>query len=173
MQTMNAVSLHTLIAVASGDKAPLLAELARTETLKSMTPDQILAMASEKNPELGDALAEMAGKGNNEQATAMYERLLSEQKDSTSQMRESQERVSQTMQEMFNKALETQSQVAQAFARGGGQSGQSQPPAAGAPGGAPAEAQPQRVVLCRRCHQESPVATKFCPNCGESLMSQP
>ena len=156
MQTMNAVSLHTLIAVASGDKAPLLAELARTEALKSMTPDQILAMASEKNPELGGALAEMATKGNNEQANAMYERLLAEQKDATSHERESQERMTQTMQEMFNKALETQSQTAQAFAYGGGQTGQSQPPAAGAPAGAPAQA--QRVVICRRCHQESPVS---------------
>ncbi|MCH7606265.1 MAG: hypothetical protein IH962_03830 [Chloroflexi bacterium] len=171
MKSMDAVSLHTLIAVAPGDKAPLLAELARTEALKSMTPDQILAMASEKNPELGGALAEIATKGNNEQANAMYERLLAEQKDATSHERESQERMTQTMQEMFNKALETQSQTAQAFAYGGGQTGQSQPPAAGAPAGTPPQA--QRVVICRRCHQESPVATKFCPNCGESLMSQP
>lgn len=173
MQTMDAVSLHTLIAVASGDKAPLLAELARTDALRSMTPDQILAMASEKNPELGGALAEMATRGNNEQATAMYERLLAEQKGTAAEMRQSQREMTQTMQEMFNKALETQSQVAQAFAHGGGQAGQAQPPAAGATGAAPAGAQPQRVVICRRCFQESPVGTKFCPNCAESLMSQP
>ena len=29
------------------------------------------------------------------------------------------------------------------------------------------------VGLCRRCFQESSIGTKFCPNCGETLMSQP
>ena len=29
------------------------------------------------------------------------------------------------------------------------------------------------VVLCRRCFQESSIGTKFCPNCGETLMFQP
>ena len=29
------------------------------------------------------------------------------------------------------------------------------------------------VVLCRRCFQESSIGTKFCPNCGETLMAQP
>ena len=172
MQSMDAVSLHTLIAVAPGDKAPLLAGLARTEALKAMTPDQILAMAAEKNPELGGALAEMATKGDSEQAKVMYERLLEEQRGATTEMRESQREMTQTMQEMFNKALETQASVAQAFAHGGGQAPQAQTPAAGAPtSGTPAD--PQRVVLCRRCFQESAVGTKFCPNCGDSLMSEP
>ena len=171
MQTMDAVSLHTLIAVAEGDKAPLLAELARTEAFKSMTPEQILAMASEKSPELGCALAEMAARGDSEQAKAMYERLLSEQRGASTEMRESQREMTQTMQEMFNKALETQASVAQAFAHGGGQAPQA--PAAGG-GGAPApEAQAQRVIVCHRCLQESPPATKFCPNCGDTLTNQP
>ena len=80
--------------------------------------------------------------------------------------------MSQTMQEMFNKALETQSQVAQAFARGGGQTGApSEPAKPSAPEGTGTE--PQRVVICRRCFQESSVGTKYCPNCGESLQAQP
>ena len=171
MQSMDAVSLHTLIAVAPGEKAPLLAELARTEALKSMTPEQIMAMASEKNPELGGAIAEIATKGDSEQAKAMYERLLEEQRGSSDEMRQSQREMTQTMQEMFNKALETQASVAQAFAHGGGQAPQTQPPAAGTTGAPSAD--PQRVVLCRRCYQESAVGTKFCPNCGDSLMSEP
>ena len=56
MRSMDTVSLHTLIAVAPGDKAPLLAELARTEALKDLSPDKILAIASEKSPELGAVL---------------------------------------------------------------------------------------------------------------------
>ena len=153
MRSMETVSLHTLIAVAPGEKAPLLAELARTEALKSLSPEQILAIASEKSPELGNALAEMAVRGDNEQAQAMYERLISEQKDSAAEMRQTQREMTQTMQEMFNKALESQAQVISAFAQGGGSAGQTQP------GGTPSpSAQSQRVVVCRRCQQESPVA---------------
>ena len=168
MQAMDAVSLHTLIAVAPGEKAPLLADLARTEALKSMSPEQILAMASEKSPELGAALGEMAARGDSEQAKEMYERLFSEQKGAAAEMRESQREMTETMKEMFNKALETQAQVASAFARGGGQA---QPAGSAAPG-APTPGT-QRVVVCRRCSQESPVATKYCPNCGNTLMVEP
>ena len=50
MRSMDTVSLHTLIAVAPGEKAPLLAELARTEALKGLSPQHILAIASEKSP---------------------------------------------------------------------------------------------------------------------------
>lgn len=167
MRSMETVSLHTLIAVVPGEKAPLLAELAKTEALKSLSPEQILAIASEKSPELGGALAEMAAHGDNEQATAMYERLISEQKDAAADMRQSQREMTQTMQEMFNKALETQAQVISAFAQGGASAGQTQPEGAGS-----SPAPPQRVVVCRRCQQESPVATRYCPNCGDTLMTE-
>ena len=168
MQSMDAVSLHTLIAVAPGEKAPLLAELARTEALKSLSPDRILAIAAEKSPELGGALAEMAAQGGSEQAKAMYERILEEQKGAAADMRESQREMTETMREMFNKALETQAQVASAFAQGAGQAAQAQTPAAGAPGAAA-----QRVVVCRRCLQESATGTRYCPNCGDTLMNEP
>ena len=138
----------------------MLAELARTDALKSLSPEQILAIAADKSPELGGALAEMAGR-DNEQAKAMYERLISEQKESTDELRQNQREMTQTMQDMFNKALETQAQVASAFAHGGGQAQTNAPSGSGN----------QRVVVCRRCLQESPTATKFCPNCGDTLMA--
>ena len=107
----------------------------------------------------------MAVRGDNEQAKAMYERLISEQKDAAAEMRQSQREMTLTMQEMFNKALETQAQVASAFGQAGGPTGQTQRAGAAAP-----SPETARVVVCRRCLQESPVATKFCPNCGDTLM---
>ena len=165
-------SIHALIAVADDGKAPMLADLARTEALKDMSPEQILAMAAEKSPELGGAIAEMAGSGTNEQATEMYERMLSEQKESSAQARGTQEDMTRAMQDMFNKALDTQTQVSQAFAQGGSQSQSGGEPET--PTQPPAE-QPtaQRVVVCRRCLQESDAGTRFCPNCGGSLMATP
>lgn len=167
IHSMDAVSLHTLIAVSSDEKAPLLAELAKTEALKSMSTEQILAIASEKSPELGGALAEMAAQGGSEQAKAMYERILEEQKSASAEMRESQREMTETMKEMFNKALETQAQVAASFGQGLGQ-------AAGASGAISGPSQnSQRVVVCRRCMQESAAGTKHCPNCGETMMNNP
>ena len=165
MNSMDTVSLHTLIAVAPDGKAPLLAELARTEALKSLSTEQILAIASEKSPELGGALAEMAAQGGSEQAKEMYERILEEQKSASAEMRQSQREMTETMKEMFNKALETQAQVAASFGQGIGQ-------AAGARGPDPVP-EAQRVVVCRRCLQESFAGTKHCPNCGETMMNNP
>ena len=47
---MGTIYLHTLIAVAPNEKAQLLAELAKTEALKSLSTEQIPAIASEKSP---------------------------------------------------------------------------------------------------------------------------
>ena len=167
MRSMDDLSIHALIAVAPGEKAPLLLELARTEALKSFSPQQILAIASEKSPELGSALAEIAIRGDNQQTNEMYERLISQQKEFTDDQRKSQGEMTQIMMQMFNKALDTNAQVASSFAGGGSQTGQA---AAGVPPAVPAS-ESQRVVVCRRCLQESPVATKFCPNCGDTLMA--
>ncbi|MCH8840213.1 MAG: hypothetical protein IH831_05965, partial [Planctomycetes bacterium] len=115
MRSMDDLSIHALIAVAPGEKAPLLAELARTEALKSFSPEQILAIASEKSPELGNALAEMAIRGDNQQTNEMYERLISQQKEFTDDQRKSQGEMTQIMLQMFNKALDTNAQVASSF----------------------------------------------------------
>ena len=115
---------------------------------------------------MGSALAEIAIRGDNQQTNEMYERLISQQKEFTDDQRKSQGEMTQIMMQMFNKALDTNAQVASSFALGG-QTGQA--PAGGAPAGPASE--PQRVVVCRRCLQESPVATKFCPNCGDTLMA--
>ena len=166
MHSMDTVSLHTLIAVAPDGKAPLLAELAKTEALKSMSTEQILAIASEKSPELGGALAEMAAQGGSEQAKDMYERILAEQKSSAAEIRESHREMTEMMKEMFNKALETQAQVAASFGQGLGQAAASSP-------SIPTPQPVQRVVVCRRCMAESPVGTRHCPNCGERFMNIP
>jgi hypothetical protein len=168
--TYEGASLHTLIAVSEDGKAPLLAELAKTEALKDMSPEQILAIAADKSPELGGALAEMATKGDNAQTREMYERLIEEQKSASSQARDTQQDMTKTMQEMFNKALETQSDVSKAFAQGMGQAAQGQ--AGGRSQSGASASGSQRVVVCRNCMAESEAGTRFCPNCGTTLMNE-
>ncbi len=174
MQVMGTIPLHALIAVSATDKAPLLADLARTQAMQGMTPEQMLALAADKNPQVTTAIAELAAKARDPEQKAMYERLLVEQKEWATQTRQTFQDFQKTQQEMFNKAMETMRDTATAFAKGQGQQSPQTivvgPGGATAVGGAPSA--PQRVVVCRRCFQESPVGTKHCPNCGESLMAE-
>ncbi|MBI2916997.1 MAG: hypothetical protein HYY01_03300 [Chloroflexi bacterium] len=173
MQVTGTLPLHALIAVSSPDKAPLLSELARTQAMQGMSPEQILALAAEKNPQVTTAIAELAARSRSPEEKAMYERLLTEQKEWAGQTRQTFQDFQKTQQEMFNKALETMRDTATAFAKGQGTPPQTivvGPSGATTVGGPPAA--PQRVVVCRHCHQESPVGTKHCPNCGDSLMAE-
>ncbi len=43
------------------------------------------------------------------------------------------------------------------------------PGAIGQPSKSEPTAPPQRVVVCTKCHMESPVGTKFCSNCGHAF----
>lgn len=175
-ESLDGLSIHALIAVTDVGKAPILADLAKTEAMKGLTPDQILAMAAGDNPELGKAVAEMAANARSPQEREMYERLISEQRDSQSRSREDFRDMTRTQQEMFNKALESQSDIAKAFAQGMGQMGSNQPaqpivPIAQQAGGVVQPAQPtaERLVVCRNCHHDSPAGTKFCPECGSGM----
>lgn len=108
-------NIDTLIAISGPDQARILAELARTETLSGCTPQQILAMQTEKNPKLAEGLAEifkaLSATGEFEQA----ERLLQEVKESHRLQREDYQRNMQMLVEMFNKAMDSIRDTAIAF----------------------------------------------------------
>ena len=98
-------NVNALIAVSGPVQSQMLAELARTETLKSYTPQQILAQAAEKNPQTTQALAEMMqALGPDKLGEA--ERLLAEVKESARLNREDYQQNLQTLAEMFRKALD-------------------------------------------------------------------
>ena len=156
MDKMGGLSVHGLLAVSSDAKAPFLAELAKTEALKDLDPAKIMALAAEKSPQLGQAVAELASGPTSPQQKEFYERILSEQKTAASDMRETQQQFQDTMKDMFNKALDAQAQVTSAFV-GGGRGGQAQTSA------------PERMVVCAKCNYDSTFGTRFCPNCGERL----
>ena len=119
------VGIETLIAVSGPEQAQLLAQLARTRALSGSSPEQIMAMQAAESPQVADALKEVltatAASGQLEQ----YERLVTELKDSASISREEYRANMQTMNEMFNKALDTVKDTAIAF------SGQAPPAAEG------------------------------------------
>jgi ribosomal protein L40E len=176
LETYALMSTESLIAATGVEQGKLLAELKRTEILKGMTEEQILAMAAEKSPQIAQAFVEkfraMASPEQQKQLQEMYDRMLAEQKESVKSLREIQEENARRLQAMFEKALETQRETATAFARTSGQppivvtSGGGQPTVL-SPGGLPTSS--GQVMVCKRCHVPSPVGTKFCQNCGEAF----
>ncbi|MEZ4719782.1 MAG: SPFH domain-containing protein, partial [Caldilineaceae bacterium] len=82
MRLMGTLSTEALIALSPTDQAKILAEIKRTEQFKDFSEDKILALASERNPELAQVLIkkqELATEGKLKAAEAdMWQKLADE-----------------------------------------------------------------------------------------------
>ena len=127
LQTMATFSAEQLIVISPADQAKILAELKRTETLKSMTEEQILAMAAERNPEVAKAFQEryraIAEGETSKREKDLYERLLGEQKGFLDRMQDISDkrvddfdRASQRAQETQKHAIDALADTAKSFA---------------------------------------------------------
>jgi SPFH domain / Band 7 family/Double zinc ribbon len=174
LERLSKVGIEALIS-ASGDKqAAMLADLKKTETLKGMSEEQILAMGASNSPALAKAFEEKFKGLSAAKQEELYQEMM-KQKDKSMD----------TMQQMFNKALETQRDATIGVAQGGRvvypPSGNNPygpgpgPSGAGGPefynvnmeaGGGRSE-----VVICRRCKARINVkpGDSCCPNCGSKL----
>ena len=184
---------EALISVSGPDQARVLADLKKTEALKGMTEEQILALAAKDSPAVAQALQEKyraiaEGRASKETAD-MYERILAEREAG---MRRSQEEAdkrthdvsdawdksSQRAQQTAERALDRMADTAQAFARGSGSSGQPvivvpggggpQVIQAGQASGAP-EAAPGGTKLCPKCGQFVGAEARHCVHCGNKF----
>jgi len=176
LETMGMLGAEALIAVAGSEQAALLADLKRTETLKGMSEEQILALVAEKSPEVARAFQEkfraLAEGKMSEREQALYERLLAENKELAQIQREMAAEQARRQQELASEALRTQAEVAKAFAGSRPAPGPTVviPGGAGAYGGpavvGEAGAASGEVQVCPNCHVRQPVGRKFCENCG-------
>ena len=115
IEALSNVGIETLIAVSGAEQSQMLAQLARTRALSGCSPEQILAMQAHESPQVANALKEVltatAASGQLEQ----YERLVTELKDSARMSREDYQQNLGTMNQMFNKALDSVKDTAVAF----------------------------------------------------------
>ena len=115
IEALSNVGIETLIAVSGAEQGQMLAQLARTRALSGCSPEQILSMQAHESPQVADALKEVltatAATGQLEQ----YERLVTELKDSAKISREDYQQNMTTLNQMFNKALDSVKDTAVAF----------------------------------------------------------
>jgi len=166
LQRLSALGIEALITGSGETQAALLADLKKTELLKGMTDEQILAMGAKDSPELAKAFQEKFRGLSAAKQEELYREMMS-QKDKSMQ----------TMQEMFNKALETQRDATVGVAQGGKvvypPPGQGYPGTGGVGGvgvynvttpGAGTEA-----VICQKCKSRVQAGEKSCWNCGNEM----
>ena len=148
-ELLSKASTEALIAMAKDEKtAGILADLRRTEQMKGLSEEQILALAAEKSPKVAEALAEKF-------KAAADGRMQKE-------LREAYERV-------YKESMERMERVATAAA---GPHVTYPPPMGGAayvqaPAPAAPSAGPQ--VICPNCKNAVPAGSKFCDTCGHKL----
>jgi len=172
MEMIATFSTEQLISISPSAQGEILADLKRTETLKGMTEEQILAMAADKSPEVAKAFQErfraMAEGKASEREKEMYERLVGDQKEMIAILQgESEKRVrdvkdaNQISQDTSRHAMDRLAETAQAFAKGGS----SQPVIiTGLSGGGSTN-----VVNPNNLNNNPAPATKICINCGVTL----
>lgn len=164
LKRLSEVGIEALISASGEEQAKLLAELKKTEMLKGMNEKQILAMA-----EKGDGKVAMAIFQSD--SAFVQEKLLRERLGDKDQ-------AMKTMQDMFNKALETQRDAAVGVAQGGKVVYPPYGPGlmGGGPGGAgfynvsmESGGGTQKVIICSKCKSEVKTGEKFCTNCGNQM----
>lgn len=167
---------EALISVSGVEQGKIIADLKKTESLKGMSDEQILAMAAKDSPEVARAFQEKfraAAEGKlSERERELYEKLLAERDVRDRATADAWRESNRAVQDMAGKALDAVRDTATAFARG-----QTPPVVVTSSNNPPvmydgrAQAQ-QSSGASRRCPQCGIAVDReaaFCPECGHKF----
>lgn len=186
---------EALISISGAEQGRILADLKKSEALKGMSEEQILAMAAENSPEVAKAFQEkyraIAEGRTSAEVKEMYERLVREKEDSVRRAQEDADKRAEDIKEAWEKssdqsrqtterAMDNITRVAESFARTQGQQAPGQPIIINTPGQAPqvihtsgsgvvGQQGTGEVKMCTNCGQSAPAAAKFCEKCGHEF----
>ena len=190
LQTIATFSAEQLIATSQADQARILADLKKAEALKTMTDEQILAMAAERNPEVARAFQERYRAIATDEALVkekeLYERLFGEQKgfletiQNLSDKRvDDLERQSQRAQDVQKHAMDALASTAKSFADskstptiilGDGVARTVYPDGTQHTSGeSPANSKPATEKTCVSCGRTIDATFRNCPHCGHKF----
>jgi hypothetical protein len=170
LDKLGQLGVEALIAASPAEQGSILADLKKTEALKGMSEEQILAAAAKDSPEVAHALAEKykaIGEGKSgERERQMYEKLLAEKEGRERATIEAWDKASARSKETTERALDRMADVAQAFARG-----QNNTPvmftAPGVSGSSVAGA--GETKTCPTCGRFVAAESRHCEHCGHKF----
>lgn len=187
---MGKLGAESLVALSGAEQGRILADMRKTDALKGMTEEQILAAAAADSPEVARALAEkfraIADGKATQRETDLYERLLGDQKATLQMMREDADKrvhdvneANARSQSTVEHAMDQLANTAQAFARNpvstppptvvvvpGAGGPQIITPGGMAPGGTTA---PQQTKFCPKCGKIVSADALHCEHCGNKF----
>jgi hypothetical protein len=161
LDRLSKLGIEALITASGEEQGKILADLKKTEMLKDMSEEQILALGAKDSPQLAKAFEEKFKGLSAEKQEQLYKEMIADKDKST-----------KIMQEMFNKALETQRDVSVAAAQGVTPNVVYPPPGQAAIPFTPVTPVAQagaEVVICSKCKSKSTPGQKYCNNCGNEM----
>jgi hypothetical protein len=158
LDRLSKVGIQALISASGEEQAKILADLQKTEILKGLPAEQILALGAKESPAVAKAFEEKFKGLSVEKQEQLYKEMLAD-RDKSMKM----------MQEMFTKSLETQRDVSVTAARGPMPNVIYPPP--GQPGFFTTALTPggTDLIICQKCHTKVPTGQKYCSNCGSEM----
>jgi len=176
LEKLATLGTEALIAASPAEQGRILQDLKRTEYFKSMSEEQILAMAAEKSPELGKVFEEkyraIAEGKTDRRESEMYEKLLSESKSSQSLLIETQKDAMNRIQQMAEQNITAMKEISEAYAKHGAD------PViiAGAAGNSMFRAShsgisdfQEETKICPGCGRQVTVSSRFCQYCNNEF----
>jgi len=187
MRALGDLNIEQLISVSGQNQAAMLKDLAQSQTLKGLSPDEIMAM---KNPEaFKDALVERAKHVDSDQLKSLYERIINitEQssqrevlahKDTADRLERMAKNLQHQSEEAFralsgqNRTIaDTREQAADRTTSISERAMDRMADVAGAGSFSDPNAgsRAPRIMVCKNCKQEIEATSNHCGNCGEKL----
>ena len=166
MEVLGHLGAEALISVSGAEQSKILAGLKKTEALKGMTEEQILAAAAAESPDVAHALQEkfraMAEGQLSGREAKLYERLMAGNKDELARVNDMWLKLSEREKSTAEHAMDKLADVAQSFARG--------------QGGTPVvitDSSGSRVISSTggRTDGDSTEGSKNCPKCGRFVLA--
>ncbi|HID69018.1 MAG TPA: hypothetical protein EYP35_00825 [Desulfobacterales bacterium] len=184
LKAMSELSIEQLISVSGQNQAAVLGDLAKSQTLKGMSAEEIMAMNDPAA--LGKALEERARSAQNDETKALYERMVSQMDASSDKVAAAHEESADRTERMFSQGMQAMSgqqhgavdaeraaadRMERMSGRAMDQMGSVAATRARPGEGVSAVAQTgtSKVQVCSKCKQEVDSAENFCPNCGNKM----
>lgn len=176
LEKLATLGTEALIAASPAEQGKILQDLKRTEFLKDMSEDQILAMAAEKSPELGKVFEEkfraIAEGKTDQRERELYEKLLAENQANQRLLIETQAMAMERLQRMSEHNVDAMKEISVAYAQ------QKSSPVIidGSNGGSVLHGRVagegnnrEEIKICPSCGRQVAASSRFCQYCNNEF----
>lgn len=167
--------LEKIRTLSDAEQVRLATDLKKTEHMKDMSEDQIMALMAKDSPHVAAAIAErakaQAQAGTNQETRQLYEKILAEKDASADRIERFAKQALESVERVAGAGVAREQQQKQELVDMGERTmdrmGEVATAKASAPGGQTADE--STTVVCPKCQRQAATGTKFCDNCGHQF----